>query len=290
MFSRRKFRETLVQLLFARGNTPQQLDAEAFWELTQEPALKAFDKARLKVHLHLQQARPRLLEALEKLLSEARGILSVADQSGKLPKQVESLLTAEQAFLNQAEALRRLAKTDSGDWRNEFQNHLQQAQVLPTLRKPLEEAVPAFPPHFEEKLEGVLKQFSDLDLRTRRVSNPSAHPEIPELTHLRKTQHELETFRAQVTKRADLVQAAYPQIDPILGQTSTNFSFDRFTRVDRIILRCAVWELLNDLEIPHPVVITEAVEIARRFGATKSTSFVNGLLDAIAKGPLVSSE
>jgi N utilization substance protein B len=52
--------------------------------------------------------------------------------------------------------------------------------------------------------------------------------------------------------------------------------------VDRNVLRLAAYELLHS-DTPTPVVIDEAVELARRFGGDRSPAFVNGVLDALAR-------
>jgi N utilization substance protein B len=52
--------------------------------------------------------------------------------------------------------------------------------------------------------------------------------------------------------------------------------------VDRSILRLAVYELL-ETQTPPPVIIDEALEIARRFSGDEAVHFINGVLDAIRK-------
>jgi N utilization substance protein B len=52
--------------------------------------------------------------------------------------------------------------------------------------------------------------------------------------------------------------------------------------VDRAILRVAVWEILFNDEVPDPVAIAEAVELAKEFSTEESGLFVNGLLAAIS--------
>ena len=54
--------------------------------------------------------------------------------------------------------------------------------------------------------------------------------------------------------------------------------------VDRNILRLALFELLHEPETPRPVVIDEALEIAKRFSTPKSSQFINGILDGVLKG------
>ena len=55
------------------------------------------------------------------------------------------------------------------------------------------------------------------------------------------------------------------------------------SRVDRNILRLATYELSHTSEVPTKVVINEAVELAKRFGAAEAPAFVNGILDRIAQ-------
>jgi N utilization substance protein B len=53
-------------------------------------------------------------------------------------------------------------------------------------------------------------------------------------------------------------------------------------RVDRNILRLAIYELLERADVPRKVTLNEAVELAKRYGDENSPAFVNGLLDRIA--------
>jgi N utilization substance protein B len=53
-------------------------------------------------------------------------------------------------------------------------------------------------------------------------------------------------------------------------------------RVDRNILRLAVFELVSMPDVPRKVTLNEAVELAKRFGDENSPAFVNGVLDRIA--------
>jgi N utilization substance protein B len=53
--------------------------------------------------------------------------------------------------------------------------------------------------------------------------------------------------------------------------------------VDRNILRMAVYELLWVLDVPPKAVINEAIEIAKKFGTTESSRFINGVLDRILR-------
>ena len=71
------------------------------------------------------------------------------------------------------------------------------------------------------------------------------------------------------------------EIDALLHQASRNWRLERMARVDRNILRMAIYELRLAGEVPAKVVINEAIEVAKRFGTAESPAFVNGLLDRI---------
>lgn len=68
------------------------------------------------------------------------------------------------------------------------------------------------------------------------------------------------------------------QLDELIASYTRGWALERLQTVDRNILRLALYELLHT-QTPAEVVINEAVELAKRFGAEQSAAFVNGLLD-----------
>ena len=74
------------------------------------------------------------------------------------------------------------------------------------------------------------------------------------------------------------------EVDEVIRKYAKNWRLERMARVDRNILRIGVYELLSSHDVPPKVVINEAVELAKRFGAEDSAPFVNGILDAVHKG------
>ena len=79
------------------------------------------------------------------------------------------------------------------------------------------------------------------------------------------------------------VLAHLTEIDQCIETAVENYRMARLAAVERNILRVAVYELNHVSDAPPPVVINEAIEIAKKFGATESGGFVNGILDRIAK-------
>ena len=59
--------------------------------------------------------------------------------------------------------------------------------------------------------------------------------------------------------------------------------FSALNGVEQAILRIGTFELRDRLEIPYKVVIDEAIELAKHFGATDSHKYVNGVLDRLSK-------
>lgn len=84
----------------------------------------------------------------------------------------------------------------------------------------------------------------------------------------------------------DLVRGAVDHletIDQTVSDMSTNWALERMARVDLALLRMAAFELMFRPEIPSSVTINEAIEIGKRYGTKETPSFVNGILDRIAR-------
>ncbi len=70
------------------------------------------------------------------------------------------------------------------------------------------------------------------------------------------------------------------EIDKQIEAKSEHWRLQRMPVVDRNILRLAIYEL-NQQAVPAPVIIDEALELARQFSGDESLSFINGILDAV---------
>ena len=71
------------------------------------------------------------------------------------------------------------------------------------------------------------------------------------------------------------------EVDEIIKNRSKNWDFDRITLIDKLILRMALVEMIYVDEVPPKVSIAEGVEIAKQFSTEDSSSFINGILDAV---------
>lgn len=73
------------------------------------------------------------------------------------------------------------------------------------------------------------------------------------------------------------------EVDLTVNDMSTNWALERMARVDLALLRMATFELLHRPDVPASVVINEAIEIGKRYGTKDTPSFINGILDRIAR-------
>lgn len=84
--------------------------------------------------------------------------------------------------------------------------------------------------------------------------------------------HEL--LHQVVAKNRELDNAFEPFLDRKMQQLDP---------VERNILRIGSYELIHHIEIPYKIILNEAVELAKDFGATDSYKYVNSILDELAK-------
>lgn len=73
------------------------------------------------------------------------------------------------------------------------------------------------------------------------------------------------------------------EIDEKIKGHLENWSLDRLPKIERTVLRLAVYELLFNDDVPDRVAINEAIELCKTFGDEKSGRFVNGVLSKFAE-------
>jgi len=73
------------------------------------------------------------------------------------------------------------------------------------------------------------------------------------------------------------------EIDAIIARFAIGWPPERQPAPDRNVLRLAIYEMLYHPETPHGVVISEAVELAKKYNSDESGKFVNGVLSSVLK-------
>lgn len=87
-----------------------------------------------------------------------------------------------------------------------------------------------------------------------------------------------ELFATLVRKVSATQTGLDEKIEPFLDRPLAQLDV-----IEHVILSIATFELLNSIEIPHQVVIDEAINLAKQFGAEQGHSFINGVLDKAAR-------
>jgi transcription antitermination protein NusB len=72
------------------------------------------------------------------------------------------------------------------------------------------------------------------------------------------------------------------KLDAILSETSEHWKLDQMAKVDRIVLRIAVYEITIDRHVPTKAAINESIELAKTFSGEEAGRFVNGILGRVA--------
>lgn len=84
-------------------------------------------------------------------------------------------------------------------------------------------------------------------------------------------------FRKLFRQTVENIETVDFSISPYIDR-----AFDELDPIEKAILRLAVYELRFESDVPYKVVINEAIEVAKVFGADESHKYINGVLDKIA--------
>lgn len=79
------------------------------------------------------------------------------------------------------------------------------------------------------------------------------------------------------------VSAREKELDDVIRPVAPEWPIEQIARMDRVILRIGVYELLYEKGVPPKVAINEAVELAKAFGGDNSSKFINGVLGTILR-------
>ena len=79
-------------------------------------------------------------------------------------------------------------------------------------------------------------------------------------------------------------------IDDIIRPVAPEWPIEQIARVDRVVLRIGVFELIFAGDVPPKVAINEAVELAKAFGGDNSSKFINGVLGTVLRNKEASAD
>jgi transcription antitermination protein NusB len=100
-------------------------------------------------------------------------------------------------------------------------------------------------------------------------------------TELAQSQPDIEPLNPYTVTVARGVTDHQAHVDDLISSHLQGWTLERLPAVDRAILRVAVWELLHAEDVPEPVAVDEAVELAKELSTDDSPGFVNGVLGQV---------
>lgn len=100
-------------------------------------------------------------------------------------------------------------------------------------------------------------------------------------TGLAEAQPDVAPLHPYTVEVAQGVSAHTAHIDELITSHLQGWTLERLPAVDRAILRVSVWELLYADDVPEPVAVDEAVELAKELSTDDSPGFVNGVLGQV---------
>jgi len=292
MPSRRQIREAVVQFLYCAdlegGADPAAL-REPFWNFVTESDRRALQLATFRTVHHLAHGREtRLVEFVDRA-NAAATLLSGWPEAEPLKISLEHLARQESSWSVALAKLERLPRDDDdASVADSFSASLEEFfkidRALAATRRAFLQATEDFPA-IRGQLEPVsasVRRLQRVSDRLRMVEEPEKFPDQTDLAKLRASRAEILALREKTDAVVDAILLVKPRIDEDLAAVIDNFSPERIDPVDRAILRLGAYEILH-ANTPPKVVINEAVELAKRFGTTDSSRFVNGVLDRIAR-------
>ena len=151
-------------------------------------------------------------------------------------------------------------------------------------------ADPPTPPEDDDETEWVHQAVPDSRTGARQIAlqalywEASSPGEAGAAVVALGTQHGLAGTHLEFSRElTDLATSRTDELDGLIEAAATHWKRERLARIDGLILRLALAEILYIDGIPVRVSIDEAVELAKLYGGPQSYAFVNGVLDAIAR-------
>lgn len=292
MPSRRQIREAVVQFLYCAdlegGADPAAL-RDPFWDFITESDRRSLQLATFRTVHHLAHGREgRLVEFVERQAA-ASTLLSAWPEAESLKSDLKRMAELESSWSTTLAKLERLPKDDDhASVAASFGSALAQLflidRELSLARNRFIQGIEDFPALTGplEAVAATIRRLERVSIRLRMVEEPEKFPEQADLTRLRDSKTQIQELRRRADELVDLILANKEAIDSSLTTVIDNYSPERIDPVDRAILRLATHEILHS-EIPPKVAINEAIELAKRFGTTDSSRFINGVLDRIAR-------
>jgi N utilization substance protein B len=294
MPSRREIREAVIQFLYCfdleGGADPSGL-RETFWDFVTESDRQALHTATVRTVRHLAHGRQERVALLESRIPKALESLAAWPEAETLSAGLRRISALETEWTETLAHIERESKSSDDAAASRLEAALQRLflidRTIEEVRTRFSRDLDDFPALCGplEPVSAAIRRLQRISDRMRMVENPEQFPEQSDLAKIRESKSSLHELRSRADDIVDQLLTAREAIDQSLADTVENFSPERIDPVDRAILRLACYEMTY-ADTPAKVAINEAIELAKRFGTSDSSRFVNGVLDRIAKSTL----
>jgi N utilization substance protein B len=127
----------------------------------------------------------------------------------------------------------------------------------------------------------ALQTLYEVDFR-REVADPGLDLEDVLTRNIARYEETIED-KAFIESLVRGASGKQTELDDIIRPVAPEWPIEQIARMDRVILRMGVYELLFEEGVPPKVVINEAVELAKAFGGDNSSKFINGVLGTVLR-------
>lgn len=131
------------------------------------------------------------------------------------------------------------------------------------------------------KAHGERRQARTAALQTLYEVDTTGHDADETLERNAISLHLTDESQAFASELVRGVLARLEVIDAKIASVASDWPISQMARIDKNILRLAIYEILYNNSVPAKAAINEAVELAKTFGSDTSSRFVNGVLGAI---------
>lgn len=292
MTKRHHIREAAALLLYAlyidANKDTQDETIDSFWSLYFDRKREELNKEQAKTILHFTQDRSDKLSVFETRYQAELTRLKQADCE-KLYILLESILLKEHSLNTLIHSLDLSLNSKTESMKAERNNTLAQifeinAHLVSYRENALLE-IAKLPHHagWLNPITGALRKTQILSQRITTVQTPDSYPDNQEVKHLRNSTESMKKLMIKTNEWVDNIMAQSDAIDALIIKTVENYSPERITPLDASILRLSTYEIINQENLPLPIIVSEAILIAEKYSGTESPQFINGVLTQIYK-------
>lgn len=127
----------------------------------------------------------------------------------------------------------------------------------------------------------ALQTLYEEDFR-REVGDPGLDLQAVLMRNIARYEETIED-KAFIESLVKGVSSQEKELDDVIRPVAPEWPIEQIARMDRVILRIGVYELLFEQGVPPKVAINEAVELAKAFGGDNSSKFINGVLGTVLR-------